>query len=263
MRRFGAAVAVGCAVVVLLPAERILLRAQKEQAESRLLQFPCGGIADCNRLGRRAVGKGDTGAAISFFKAQVGYAEDAQDKEHLTQAYNNLALAYILENSYFRALSWTRVALRLNPQDKTASGNLKTIQQRVGSYKWPSDVAGTYVQYAGRTQWNSFCVRETKDQKVDFRLLVFRMGLAWRAYGPAAYGDLSGEAVLTQGRYALYKDAKDFPACSVKMQFGSASVSLSQEGDCGFGYGVKAEGNYERITATQGDLKHCGERNLP
>lgn len=251
------------AAALFLSTVGIPVRAWNKQATPHSAQPPCHGIANCNLLGTEALQKSDAEAAIPFFKAQVGYAEDAQNKGDSIGAYNNLALGYLRENRYFLALSWTRLALRLDPEDKAANDNLKSIEEHIGSYKWPRQVTGIYVQYAGRTQWNSFCVRETRNHKLNFRLLAFRMGLAWRTYGPGSYGDLSGEAVLADGKQALYKGDKDFPTCRIKMQFGSGSAVLSQEGDCGFGYGVKGAEDYERITATEADLEHCDERDLP
>ncbi len=233
---------------------------QKKSAPS---QATCKSAASCNLLGTEALKKGNISAAVRFFKAQVGYAEDARDKVRSTLAYNNVSVAYLRNHDYFRALTWTHLALRFDPENKSAKFNLDSIQQHLGDYKWPSDVGGVYAQYAGRTQWNSFCPKETEDDKLHFRLLVFRMGQAWREYGPASYGDVEGDAILTGNGEALYQGDKDFPTCRIKMRFSPVATAFDQEGDCGFGYGVRAAGDYERISATATSPEHCGKEELP
>lgn len=229
--------------------------AQVEPASS-----PCKGVANCNQHGTEALRKGDVPAAIRFFKAQVGYAEDAQDKTHSVVAYNNLSVAYLRKHDYFRALSWAHLALRIDPENKAAKSNLQKIEENTKNYKWPTDISGLYVRYSRRTQWDSLRVSEPRDSTVSFHLLAYRIGLAWRRYGPGSYGDVDGDAVLTGNREAVYKDA-DFPTCRITIHFKGDAIKIEQEGDCGFGYGVQATGDYERICS--GGSQHCDEQHLP
>ncbi len=216
MRTIRFVTALVSAAALFLSTVGIPVRAGNKQATPDSAQPLCDGIANCNLLGTAALQKGDAEAAIPFFKAQVGYAEDAQNKGDAIGAYNNLALGYLRENRYFLARSWTRLALRLDPENKAANDNLKSIEEHIASYKWPPKVTGIYVQYAGRTQWNSFCVRETRNHKVNFRLLAFRMGMAWRTYGPGSYGDVSGEACLLTANRLYIKATRTSPLAALR-----------------------------------------------
>lgn len=221
----------------------------------------CRSAASCNELGTHAFRKGDIAAAIRLFKLQVGYAEDAQSKIESALAYNNLAVAYIHKQEYFRALAWTRLALLANLESAAAKHNLEEIEQHTASFPWPTSIGGTYVQYAGRAYWNSLCVSKKATNELDFRLIIYRLGVAWRRYGPAGYGDIRGTTVLNGNGDAHYVGSGDFPSCHIDMKFGSDGVTLEQQGDCGFGYGVRAVGHYERISPTDGP--DCDEHNLP
>jgi len=221
----------------------------------------CSSAASCNRLGTQAFKKGDITTAIKLFKLQVGYAEDAQDEKESGLAYNNLAVAYMHQRDYLRASAWVHLALRADPKSEASRHNLVEIQKGLAQRRWPKGIGGTYVQYAGRTQWNSLCVSKNGDKGLHFRLLAYRMGVAWRRYGPAAYGDVKGEATLMTEDKARYSGAADFPTCRIEMKFTSDGVTLEQQGDCGFGQGVRAAGDYERINAVGGD--NCDEHGLP
>ncbi len=247
--------------VLTLMTVLVLLVLESAQARISAPELSCGDAISCNRLGTQALKKGDIVEAIRLFKLQVGYAEDAQDAEQSTVAYNNLAVAYILERDYLRALAWTRLALRADSKSEAANHNLLEIQNGLAQHRWPTGIEGTYVQYAGRTRWNSLCVSKAADKSFQFRLLAYRMGAAWRRYGPASYGDVKGEATLTTEDKAQYTGDADFAACHIEMKFTSDGVALEQQGDCGFGQGVSAVGDYERINVADGD--NCDERVLP
>lgn len=248
--------------VMFLPlsAIAILLLPAVPQMKDALPEPPCKGIATCNSLGTESLKKGDIPSAISFFKAQVGFSEDAQDKVHSLIAYNNLAVAYLHEGDCLRALSWTHLALRLDPGNKAATFNLQRITEDMKNYKWRTDIGGLYVRYAGRAQWDSIRVSQPKGSTVTFHLLAYRMGLGWRRYGPGSYGDVKGEAALTADGQATYHDP-DFETCHIAMSFNDTAVSIGQEGDCGFGYGVQAAGDYERVCSTMD--QRCDEDYIP
>jgi tetratricopeptide (TPR) repeat protein len=247
-------------VLLAMTAFLLLLRGAA-WAKTSSQRPACKSVASCNELGTQAFEKGDIAAAIHLFKQQVGYAEDARDKKESEVAYNNLALAYIHNRDYLRALAWTDLALQANSESEAARHNLAEIQKALAKYRWPTDVGGTYVQYAGRAQWNSLCISRTADGGLKFRLLAYRMGAAWRRYGPAAYGDVKGEATLATNGKAQYSGDADFPSCHIEMKFTSNGVTLEQQGDCGFGYGVHVGGRYERINPSDGP--NCDEHNLP
>ncbi len=218
---------------------------------------PCDRALVCDRNGVQALNKGDIAAAIRLFKYEAAYSEDAQDKLQSVSAYNNLASAYAQNHDYLRALAWAHVALRFDPQNSTARQNIERIGNDLGNVSWPGDVHGTYVQYAGRGQWNSISVSRSGEHDISFRLLVYRMGSAWKRYGPAGYGDLTGSATVQQGNEVTYQGDKDFPSCRITMKFAADGVEITQDGDCGFGYGVRGSGRYERVCVNDGN--QCNE----
>lgn len=239
----------------------VLLFIGVAQAKAPAARPSCKSAASCNELGTQAFKRGAIGTAVCLFKLQVGYAEDAQDKKESAVAYSNLAVAYMQNQEYFRALAWTHLALLANPESAAAKHNLAEIEKHTASYPWPTGIGGTYVQYAGRAYWSSLCLSKKAGNDIEFRLIVYRLGAAWRRYGPAGYGDLKGKAVLAGNGDVQYAGSTDFPSCRINMKFGSDGVILEQQGDCGFGYGVRAAARYERISPTDGP--NCDEHNLP
>jgi tetratricopeptide (TPR) repeat protein len=222
------------------------------QAKEVLPQTTCNNATLCDELGNKAFLNGNSSTAIKYFKLQVGYAEDAQDNHESAIAYNNLTIAYIHENKYLYALAWTRLALQANPKSITAKRNLAQIEKHITDYHWHTKIGGTYVQYAGRTYWNTFYVSKVTNKYMFFHLIIYRLGPAWRNYGPSQYGDLTGKAIITKDGNAQYSGSLDFPNCRIAMKFTIDAVTFSQHGDCGFGYGVSAFGSYERVNSRRG-----------
>jgi hypothetical protein len=221
----------------------------------------CGSITNCDLNGKEALSNGDLAKAERYFRDQVGYAEDAQDEKQIVAAYNNMSSVYLNAREYFRARIWIRLALRTEPKDTIAEQNLKSIQERLRDRAWPTSVNGTYVRYAGRGFWDAFCVNVTGDRKIHTCLRTMRIGGAWREYGPASIGDIECDGELaTNGGYRCRND--QVPSCNISMTFADQSVSLKQEGDCGFGYGVDATGDYDRIDYTKRNAKECADTDL-
>jgi hypothetical protein len=220
----------------------------------------CGSAARCAEAGGLALKNGEAASAIRLFKLEAQYAEDARDDKASRRAYENVAAAYVGQREYRRALAWNHLALRIAPQSAAARHLRAQIEAHIGKARWPAPIGGTYVQYAGRAYWSSLCVSRAGGDELRLRLTVYRIGAAWRKYGPAGYGDLSGEALLAGDR-ARYTGTRDFPSCRIGLTFTPDGASLEQSGDCGFGYGVRAAGHFERISTADGP--DCGEHHLP
>lgn len=223
----------------------------------------CNSADQCNAQGTSALRRGEWDEAIRLFEGQVGYAEDAHDKSASLLAYNNLTTAFLQKKDFLRALAWVQVALRTDPRNEVAKRNLALIQQQVSKVKWPATQEGLYIQYAGRTQWNALCVRNEEGKGLRFRLLAYRMGEAWRKYGPASYGELDGTGVAGEDGVVRFNGDEETPHCRVKMHFSHNAVQLKHEGDCEFGYGVDASGKYLRITSRTMNLQNCGALGMP
>lgn len=222
----------------------------------------CDSAASCDAEGARALSKGDALTAMRCFRTQVGYAEDAKLPERIVSGYNNMSQTYVQNRDYRRALSWTHLALRVNPRDRSAKRALSLIQKHLSA--WPTNLIGIYVRYAGRGLWDTLCLTEAPDSKIHLRLVAFRVSSAWRECGPAAYGDIVGDAALTrQGSYLL-SGFEDFPDCRVSMSFKPGVATVTEPtGECGFGLGVRAGGRYERISSTMTNLDQCVDLKTP
>jgi hypothetical protein len=212
----------------------------------------CDSASNCNQAGTELLGKGEVSRAIELFKLQVGYAEGEEDRSTWTIGYNNLAVAYMHGQNYFAALAWTKAALHFDPNNEAATFNLAKIREHIGNTPWPTQIGGTYVRYAGHAAWSSLCVSPNGGKSRDFALDISRSG------GESSVGNVDGKAALIGGTVAKYSGDSDFPTCHIDMAFEPNSVTLKQRGDCGFGYGVQAVGDYYRISPN-GD-KDCGER---
>jgi hypothetical protein len=222
----------------------------------------CDSTASCESEGARASSEGDVSAAMKCYRAQVGYAEDENSPGQAVRAYDNMSQAYLHMEDYPRAFSWTHLALQVEPQNQTAKRNLLIIRQHVK--QWPARPTGIYVRYAGRSLWNTLCVTHSEDRKIHFRLVAFRLSSAWREFGPAAYGDILGDAsLIRQGTYLL-NGFEDFPDCRVRLSLMPGVVRVFEPtGDCGFGAGVRAGGEYERISATVSTSDQCTDLATP
>jgi hypothetical protein len=223
-----------------------MIAATQPEADS---SAACSSVTTCNQVGTQALRKGENLKALQCFKLQTSYAEDAHNKTQSTLAYNNLAVAYMHSGDYIRARSWVRLAVRIDPDNARTKYNSRIIEERLQEQKWPATLAGTYVQYAGLGQWSSLRVNEIENHQLHIRLYVMRMGTASRRYGPASYGDIECDVGPITRNQTVCKGDEDFPTCRIELRFQDNLVTLSQEGDCGFGHGVKAQEDYERINA--------------
>lgn len=249
-------------VVLSIAGVGVLSALLVAQNESDRSLCHCDSAASCEAEGERALSKGDVPATMKCFRAQVGYAEDAKLSGQVASAYNNMSQAYFQAQDYPRALSWTLLALRVDPQNPRAKHHLSLIQKHL--VEWPTNPIGIYVRYSGRGFWDALCLTEAKDAKIHFRLVAFRLSSAWREFGPAAYGDIDGEAALTrQGGYLL-DGFEGFPDCRISMSLRPGSATVAEPtGECGFGAGVRAGGEYERVSATITNLDQCVDSNTP
>lgn len=223
----------------------------------------CSSYQRCNDLGTKALQAGKTDAAIQLFELQAGYAEIADiEQGHADygpgktpsytlgiNAYNNLAVAYMHKGDYLRARLWCRVTLYWDKGNKAALFNLGRIEEKLKQWKWPGSVAGMYLRYAGRGQWESLCVKQNGSSKISVSFFGMRMGKEPEGT-PASYGDFKANLELLNNS-ATYPGEPDFP-CTVRMDFSEDKVLLKQIGDCGFGYGVEASGTFERASTSAG-----------
>ena len=203
----------------------------------------CHKVASYAELGKNAYQRGDYPRAADIFRDQAAWSEFCGlDSQATATAYNNVALALIHAGELLKA----RAYLALAPQDSKSRHNLKLLQERLAKRAPLTGPGGVYWQYAGRGVWNEV---EVKPQ--DGRWLISYSGYYMPQMG-LYYGPNMGEFTQTlpiEHDKAVYRqrEPEDVMACDVAMQFGSDGLDMHTEGDCGFGFNVRAEGHFIRV----------------
>lgn len=203
----------------------------------------CHKVASYAELGKNAYQRGDYPCAADIFRDQAAWSEFCGlDSQATATAYNNVALALIHAGELLKA----RAYLALAPQDSKSRHNLKLLQERLAKRAPLTGPGGVYWQYAGRGVWNEV---EVKPQ--DGRWLISYSGYYMPQMG-LYYGPNMGEFTQTlpiEHDKAVYRqrEPEDVMACDVAMQFGSDGLDMHTEGDCGFGFNVRAEGHFVRV----------------
>ncbi|MFJ3004920.1 tetratricopeptide repeat protein [Serratia liquefaciens] len=203
----------------------------------------CHKVASYAELGKNAYQRGDYPRAADIFRDQAAWSEFCGlDSQATATAYNNVALALIHAGELLKA----RAYLELAPQDSKSQHNLKLLQERLAKRTPPIGPGGVYWQYAGRGVWSEV---EVKPQ--DGRWLIVYSGYYMPQMG-LYYGPNMGEFTQTlpiEHGKAVYRqrEPEDVMACDVAMQFGSDGLDMHTEGDCGFGFNVRAEGHFIRV----------------
>ncbi|MFN1148761.1 tetratricopeptide repeat protein [Serratia liquefaciens] len=203
----------------------------------------CHKVASYAELGKNAYQRGDYPRAADIFRDQAAWSEFCGlDSQATATAYHNVALALIHAGELLKA----RAYLELAPQDSKSQHNLKLLQERLAKRTPPIGPGGVYWQYAGRGVWSEV---EVKPQ--DGRWLIVYSGYYMPQMG-LYYGPNMGEFTQTlpiEHGKAVYRqrEPEDVMACDVAMQFGSDGLDMHTQGDCGFGFNVRAEGHFVRV----------------
>src|SRR6185436_12366649 len=180
------------------------------------------------------------------------------------QVYDNLADVWLARSDFIRARTWTRLALRFNASDARARAAMTTIETGLKPFQWPASISGLYVRYGGAGQWQTVKVREPERSQAKITLFAFRLGLNWRQFGPASYGDINDEnATLVTSRTLRWRYVSGVAGetdCSLTLTFSADNVTVAETPTCAtvfFGHGVSAVGDWERICG--GSNGDCGE----
>jgi tetratricopeptide (TPR) repeat protein len=173
----------------------------------------------------------------------AGYTATAQ-----VLAFNNLSIAYLRQRDFLQARFWAQQALDLDPESPAAIHNRALINANLRSFHWPASPNGTYVLYVGCGRWDEIRISNASSSIARLSFQAIRQGARGCHTYPAATGELEGEIVL-HGRSALYRGNGETASCRIQLQFQDATLSVEEDGQCGFGAGVHAnEGDYRRIS---------------
>lgn len=201
----------------------------------------CQKIASYAALGNTAYQQGNYTKAGDIFRDQAAWSEFCGlSDQAIATAYNNVALSLIHAGELLKA----RAYLALVPYDSKSQHNMKLLQQRLAQKPVVAGSAGVYWQYAGHGVWSELKVKPQGQRwQIDFS--GYYMPLMGIYYGPNR-GDLAGELTITQGK-GVFRQREASLNCDVTLDFTADAVDLHTEGDCGFGFNVRAEGRYVRV----------------
>ncbi len=207
----------------------------------------CGAIKQFHRLGESSLKQHHYQRAISAFTREEQYAEDNGDITAVSAACAKLATAYFLAKQYPQSIAWVRLALARDPDATDLKAVLMRDYRALRSSTWRKH-GGMYAQYAGRGFWNILRVRPGP-RGSTFSLSLYRILPGWRKFGPSAIGDISSRAQIHGDKAIIHGDA-EFPGCTIVVRFAHRGAKLAQSGNCGFGYGVAARGDFWRLLPT-------------
>ncbi|WP_158782165.1 tetratricopeptide repeat protein [Pantoea sp. BAV 3049] len=204
----------------------------------------CANIKNYAAAGDKAYKAKQYDKARESYTQQVGWSESCQLSESaIATAYNNVALTWVRQGQYLKAKAW----LMINEKDAKSQYNLGLIKDKLTALPQPTGPAGEYWLYAGKGMWNSYEVKAVKEEKYKVAFDGVYAGGNAMMYGPNIGGLEGGVAIKdNQGTYQQ-PDIGNEPGCAVSMNFTPASLQTSVKGDCGFGFNVRAEGDYVRV----------------
>jgi hypothetical protein len=87
-------------------------------------------------------------------------------------------------------------------------------------------------------------IKDENDGKLRFAVHALWKGMNWKEYGPNI-GEIGGTVEVRNGK-AVFKDADT--ECTLSMTFKGDKLDVAQEGSCGFGHNVNADGAYKRTS---------------
>lgn len=159
-------------------------------------------------------------------------------KKNLDIAYNNVAITYIKQKQYRKAVAW----LSLAPNAPQTLTNLRFIPALAIS-KQPQ---GEYWKYAGQSMWDTYTITPQKNQyKIEFSGLY--VGINSLLSGPNM-GDYKYFASITNHQTTWVEP--DNQKCKIQIKFEQNHLIAKTDGDtteCGFGHNVMADGTYQRV----------------
>jgi hypothetical protein len=162
-------------------------------------------------------------------------------------AFNNLSVAHLRQRDFLTARLWVQQAIDLDPDSPAAIHNLANIEANLRGFAWPASPNGMYAQYVGCGEWNVIRIGDASASGVKLSFNGIRAGARGCHSVPAAIGELEGEAVV-QAKSATYRGSGEMASCKIQLEFQTGSVSVEEDGECGFGAGVHTSDDYQRIS---------------
>jgi hypothetical protein len=207
----------------------------------------CSTPADCNARGTKALEAKESAHADSFFDQELRLAEDSSDVSAVVLALNNLAVSRMHQRDFLMAHAWIAQAMQLDSANSATVHNLRVVEASQRSFRWPSSPNATYLQYARCGAWSEIRITDASSARAKFAFSGLRAGTHVCSDFMPSLGDLEGELIL-RGKFAVYRSDVETQHCRIEIVFHGGSLSVQQQGGCGFGHGVYAAGEFERVS---------------
>ncbi|MDP2713429.1 hypothetical protein [Rheinheimera sp.] len=211
-------------------------------------------VADCRKIssfaaaGDKYYKLNEYAKARAQYEQQAAWSESCQlSEQKITTAYNNVALTYIHEKNYLKARAWLGIAAN----DKKSVFNLNKINSQIEAAitQQSGTVEGQYWQYAGKSLWNIFSIKQ-KEQQYEFSFDGYYAGLMAMYYGPNM-GSFSALLPVNNAtaRYNMAEASDGDFDCIYHFTITDAELIVEREAgtSCGFGHNVSAEGTYLKV----------------
>lgn len=225
--------------------------AQAELTQAQIAA-DCAKISDYAKKGEQFYQAKNYPKAREAFEEQVGWLEQCEwqkDKPNtalIATAYNNVALTWIRQNEYRKALAW----LQIMPEDKKSVYNLSRIQDKLQALAKPTSAAGEYWQYAGRGSWEVLTLKPKGKETYLAEWAGYYFGMMAMYYGPNL-GEFAEKVTIKSGKGAIRIAEEGISECTVSLTLAPDAQSLELNTDapmnCGFGHNVSADGKYLRV----------------
>ena len=123
-----------------------------------------------------------------------------------------------------------------------AFGWMSILQIRAG------DVTAAQVNGTWQYRNNEFKIWALGDQKLQIEFLGVYEYKAGNGERTANTGEGSGIARI-EGDTATFKPEGAEDECKIILKFGGGKLVVTQEGECGFGFNVRADGTYKKTSS--------------
>lgn len=212
----------------------------------------CAKISEYAQQGERFYKAKNYPKAREAFENQVMWQEQCDaiarnvDNDLLATAYNNVALTWIREGEYRKALAW----LSIMPENKKSAYNLSLIKEKLAALPKPASAAGEYWQYAGRGTFETLTLKPQDKETFLADWSGYYFGMMAMYYGPNL-GEFSEKVTLKAGKGVIKLRDGNISDCTISLNLSPDLLHIKAKTDdpvqCGFGHNVSADGTYRRV----------------
>jgi tetratricopeptide (TPR) repeat protein len=221
--------------------------AQAEVTEQQI-EEDCAKASTFGQAGNEFYQKKLYAKANEQYAQQVGWYEQCGvSADLMAAAYNNMALTYSHQKEYLKAFAW----LNLAPDSQPSRYNAKQLKSAIkqANHSISQTPEGEYWDYAGRAVWNVITIKKVQAH-YNINFSGYYAGLMAMYYGPNM-GEFTATVPIKNGHaHYVMKDNDIGLDCVFDFDIYKTSlkVTLVSGDNCGFGFNVSAQGNYQKVS---------------